>query len=476
MQYLGFDAFEKSINHIGDSLVFMAKDAGETVIIIASQNSAGKSGEQLGFTGTAKGSRIFRAPLIHENAQVLRTLFPFTSPVRGLKDSCSIGLGDRLGIAAPGHIKAVERRDIFPVFAQQSIRELNLTCRTYEDVLDAATFAVFREGYKKGFGADGDHLKTAEDVEYALSLGFSMITLDCSDHIKNDISANALPVPGDYKKKYLDTQFNIGEGITLSFNEAELQQCIAIYKDAINFAGNIYRRFFSTGRYKADFEISIDETISATTPLQHFFCARELLDAGVSFVTIAPRFCGEFQKGIDYRGDTAQFDIEIKIHAAIARHLGYKLSIHSGSDKFSVFSSIGRETRGLFHVKTAGTNWLQAMRVVSLADAFLYRQIHQYALSVFSDAAKYYHVTADLSQIPDISALNSDDLPRLFEIDDLRQLIHITYGFILNCKDQDGSFTFKDRLYKLWQDHEDDYAAALARHIGRHIDLLMSSL
>ena len=471
MQYLGFDVYEKSINRLESFTIFMAKDNDETVIIIAAQG--GESGKALGFKGSDIGDGKFRVKLIHENALVLRKLFPFTTPVRGLSRPKSFGLGDRLGIATSGHIDLFEKNNVFPIFAQQSIRELNLTGRCYEDVLDAVTFAVFREGYKKGFGADGDHLKTAEDVEYALSLGFSMITLDCSEHIKNDLSQENLPdLTEQSAGKYLNKIFNIEEGISLVFNEVELRQCIAIYDEVIKFTVDMYKRFFANGKYQADFEISIDETFLATSPLQHFFIARELLDAGVLFASIAPRFCGDFQKGIDYRGDIAQFTKEIKYHAAIARHLGYKLSIHSGSDKFSVFPSIGRETRGVFHIKTAGTNWLEAMRIVSIIDPFLYREIHNYALTVFSEAKKHYHVTTDLSNIPDISNVEDKDLPKLFENDDARQVIHITYGQILRAKNLDDSYVFKDRLYKLLNEHEGLYREALVKHIGKHLDLL----
>ena len=471
MQYMNFDAYEKSINNFESFTVFMAKDGNGKAIIIDSRE--GKSAEELGFTGVQLGNGKFRASLTHDNANILRKLFPFTAPRRGLINSRSFGVGDRLGIATPGHIDLVKDKDVFPVFAQQSVRELNLTNRSFEDVLDAASFAVFQEAYKKGFGADGDHLKTVKDVEYALSLGYSMITLDCSEHIKNDLSPLKAPaLAKQYSEKYLNRQFDIEDDIRLVFTETDLQQCVAIYADAITFAADIYKRFFSSGKYEADFEISIDETISVTTPLQHFFVARELLDSGVSFVTIAPRFCGEFQKGIDYIGNISQFESEIKIHAAIARRLGYKLSIHSGSDKFSVFPAIGRETRGLFHVKTAGTNWLEAMRVSAATDPSLYREVHAYALSAFGEAKKYYHVSTDLSKIPDLSGIRDEDLPGLFENTNARQLIHITYGLILSKKNPDGSFTFRDRLYKLWQDHEEEYRRALVKHIGKHFELL----
>jgi hypothetical protein len=469
MNYSGFDAYEKSINKTGgSSAVFFAK-LGDEDFIIAQGSAPGLEG----FKGEKLGDGTIKAPLTHENAEVLRKLLPFTAPSRVLTKDRSFGLGDRLGIATPGHIKLFEQYDAYPVFAQQSIRELNLTNRTYEDVLDAATFAVFRAGFKKGWGADGDHLKTVKDVEYALSLGFTMITLDCSDHIKNDVTdINAPALPKHYADKYLGKKFDIGEGVALEFTEGELKKIVAIYGEAIGFAVDMYNRFLKDGKYAADFEISIDETVSITTPLQHYFVARELIDAGVVFATMAPRFCGEFQKGIDYIGDLAQFEKEIKVHAVIARHFKYKLSIHSGSDKFSAFPSIGKETRGIFHVKTAGTNWLEAMRVAAAADPALYREVHKYALSAFAEAQQYYHVTTDLSKIPNVDNLTDAELPNIFNQNDARQLIHITYGLILSKKNADGSFAFKDKLYKLGKDNEQVYVDALVGHVGRHLEML----
>jgi len=462
MNYQGFDAYEKSINEKGAAIVFMAKEGGEDFLVVQGLNP--------GFEGEELPDRRLECPLSHKNAVVLREHFPFTAPSRVLGKERSFGVGDRLGIAAPGHIRLFEKYDAYPVLAQQSIRELNLTGRTYEDVLDTVTFAVFREGFKKEWGADGDHLKTTSDVEYALSLGFTMITLDCSEHINNNVTdENAPPLPQNYADKYLGKEFDIGEGVRLSFSEGELKKIVAVYGKAIAFAAGIYKKFFSDGKYNADFEISIDETSTPTTPLQHYFVARELIDAGVSFATMAPRFCGEFQKGIDYVGDLVQFEKEINVHAVIARHFKYKLSIHSGSDKFTVFPYIDKATRNIFHVKTAGTNWLEAMRVVAQGDPALYREAHKYALLAFDEARKYYHVTTDLSKIPDVDKLSDKELPGLFNQNDSRQLIHITYGLILTKKNPDGSFIFRDRLYKFWKNHEEDYAQALEKHIGKHL-------
>lgn len=94
--------------------------------------------------------------LSYENCVALREKFPFTLPTNHKGKKITIGLGDRLGLASPAHLHLVKGRDIFPVLAQQSMRELNLTGRTYKDVLSAASWAVFQEGYTKGFGADGD--------------------------------------------------------------------------------------------------------------------------------------------------------------------------------------------------------------------------------------------------------------------------------------------------------------------------------
>ena len=221
-----------------------------------------------------------------------------------------------------------------------------------------------------------------------------------------------------------------------------------------------------------NFEISIDETMSPTTPEQHYFVANELVRRGVRFATIAPRFCGEFQKGVDYIGDLKKFEHELYAHAAIARHFGYKLSIHSGSDKFSVFPIIGRLTQGNFHVKTAGTSWLEAMRVVAMTDAALYREIHAFALTAFSQATKYYRVTTDLAKIPSLDTLSDAELPELFEQNDARQLIHITYGLILSASNADGGSRFKQRLFSLWRAQAELYTKRLELHIGKHLELL----
>ena len=105
-------------------------------------------------------------------------------------------------------------------------------------------------------------------------------------------------------------------------------------------------------------------------------------------------------------------------------------------------------------------------------DPALYREVHAFALTAFDEATKYYHVTTDLKKIPPLAALNDGELPSLFEQNDARQLIHITYGSILNAKNAAGEYRFRKQLYQLWYDHCSLYEEHLERHIGKHLQLL----
>ena len=160
------------------------------------------------------------------------------------------------------------------------------------------------------------------------------------------------------------------------------------------------------------------------------------------------------------------FKAELKVHQAIAETFGYKLSVHSGSDKFSVFPIIGEVTGGHFHIKTSGTNWLEAMRLVAMEDPKLYRNIHKYALTVFAQAKAYYHVSANPAAVPDVDTLRDDQLPMLFDMTDSRQLIHITYGFILNHP------IFGPALKSLWTKEHQWYEALLKELLMKHMECL----
>lgn len=434
-----------------------------------------------------EGRQVKIAGLSAANAAVLRKSFSFMNPVAFGRNSFSLGLGDRLGLASPGHLHCLPGTKIRPVLAQQSIRELVLTGRTYEEVLDAAAWAVFQEGYHDGFGADGDHLKKPEEVKMALELGFSMITLDCSEKIDSTVAAlDAAGLHERYGKldasfrqsmeaAYLNKEFSVA-GYRIAFDPETLQRILLTYGATLAYIQEIYATFIKPQAKEIDFELSIDETTTPTTLAAHYFMAAEAAKSGVFLYSVAPRFCGEFQKGIDYIGDLAQFEQEFAAHAALADHFGYKISVHSGSDKFSVFPVVGQYTKGRLHVKTAGTNWLEALRVICRKDPALFREICDFAHESFPEATKLYHVTTDLGKIPATASMTDAQLERMLNEPDARQLLHITYGQILTGQAADGQYRFRDRLYAFWDRHEQDYSAVLEMHIGKHIKTLMAKL
>ena len=196
--------------------------------------------------------------------------------------------------------------------------------------------------------------------------------------------------------------------------------------------------------------------------MAHYFVSNELKIRGIRFVTVAPRFSGEFQKGIDYIGNLEALRQEIRIHSSIAKFFGYKLSLHSGSDKFSMFPILNEETGGRFHIKTAGTNWLEAARVIANVDPALFRKMYDIAAATFEENRKLYHVTPDLGTIPDIDSLKDGELSKLLDLTASRQVMHIGYGKILENED------VKKQLFHTLRERRQTYSDALYTHIGRH--------
>ena len=474
--------YPNSLHEKDGSVLFLIKGEREKKLI-AIGDASSVFRELEGSISSNDGFPMKVCDLSITNSHVIRKYFPYTRPVSLRKFRSTIGLGDRLGVASPGHIEVIQGYNAGPVLAQQSIRELTLTGRTFEDVLQDAVWAVFQEGYRDGFGADGDHLKSTEEVKLALDAGYTMITLDCSEHI-NDIAGLS---KGDVERMYMNMdkgtrerlemrflsgEFKLESGLRLMFSPESLRLNAVIYQKAVDFTVDIFHKVIKPCQREIDFEMSIDETVTPTDPLGHFFVALQLMEAGVDLYSVAPRFCGEFQKGIDYIGDLSQFHRELKAHQEIASHFGYKLSVHSGSDKFSVFPIMGEETKGRVHVKTAGTNWLEAVRVIIQADPGLYRELHAFALEHLDEAKRYYHVTLDTGRIPDLRGLKDEDRGGLMDHSDARQLIHITYGLILQEKDESGAYRFRDRIYRCLYENEGLYREFLKRHIGNHLKAL----
>ncbi|MEH7381604.1 tagaturonate epimerase family protein [Bacillus sp. JJ1533] len=470
--------YEKSLTHHDNVSLVMVRDHQQKWILAVGEGSLFNELE-----GDVIADHAKACPLTHENRLVLNRHFEYTVPRAFGTKIATMGLGDRLGLASPGHIETVRKHHVKPILAQQSIRELTLTNRTMNDVIDAASFAVFQEGYTGGFGADGDHLKEEEDIKMALSLGMSMLTLDCSDHIQNrvegltvdEISVEFDSLPEEtrnhYHNLYMNKEFDVN-GLDIVFDEKIVKKFALLYGNALDYMVHIHDTYIVNAGRDIDFEISIDETETVTSPAAHFFVANELKNRGVTVTSLAPRFCGEFQKGIDYIGDIEQFEKELREHALIAEYFGYKLSIHSGSDKFTAFPIIAKYTNGVLHVKTAGTNWLEAIRVIAKVNPDLYRRMHAYALEHLDEALKYYHITPDLSTIVPLDTVADADLPEYMNNNAARQVIHVTYGILLTAKDEEGNDLFKDEFFNTLNEREEEYRQGLVNHIGKHVELL----
>jgi hypothetical protein len=160
--------------------------------------------------------------------------------------------------------------------------------------------------------------------------------------------------------------------------------------------------------------------------------------------------------------DLDEFEAELAKHAAIARVLGpYKLSIHSGSDKFSIYPIIARLTEGLVHLKTAGTSYLEALRAVAQVAPALFREIVAFARERYEEDRVTYHVSAQLANVPAPDALSAADLPGLLEQFDARQVLHVTFGSVLD--------RFGDQLLATLREHEEVYHEMLQAHFRRHL-------
>ncbi|QSH40992.1 tagaturonate epimerase family protein [Lentisphaerota bacterium ZTH] len=469
--------YKKSVCKKDNAIVAMARDERQRFILVISEREDGIisefEGEQIGDAAIAR-----KCPLSEHNAKVLRKHFPWTAPVALHDRRTTVGCGDRLGLATAGHIAAVAKYEVAPVLAQQSMRELEMTGRTFRNVVDDATFMVFQTGYKNGFGADGNDLKTIPDIDNALAAGISMITLDLSgvtnaaaaewtqDEIDAEFGKFTASSRRHFEEEYFNKSFKIGDEI-LEIDAPNARRCAVIYCEALDFAAEVHEYLISRCRDQFDLEISITNTASATLPVQHLFIARELLGRNVEFTSLAPRFAGDFQKAVDFSGDTAQFDRQLKLHAAIAQACGrYKISIHSGSDKFTLYPAIGKMTDMHLHLKTAGTSWLEAVRVIAEKEPVLYRVMHKCALDNYQDMLQLYDVTADIGIIPDVDGMADEELRSLMDMNEARQLLHITYGPILN--DKAIRPLFFDAMHK----HEECYMDKLRKHFDKHLSLL----
>jgi len=379
----------------------------------------------------------------------------------------TFGFGDRLGLATPGHIAAVRAAggNFLPIFAQQSVRENSRTGRTPRQVIDDAQRAVDAAGWDLPWGADADHLKTVDDLPSFVEAGYTFFTVDPGEHVDNAADADSVDV---LKQKIVGRNWDelsalylnqSGQQLWGRFEAETLMRATVKYGKAIQHAAAMFSRL-SQIKDEFDFEVSVDETDSPTTPLEHFFIANELTRLGVRFTSLAPRFSGRFEKGVDYIGDLNTLDVELAKHAAVTMYFGtYKLSLHSGSDKFSVYPLIAKHWGERIHVKTAGTSYLEALRVLATHAPDLFLKIYALGRERYEIDKRTYHVSAQLDHLP-----TSDDLPALLNDFHARQMLHVTFGSALE--------QFGRELREALVRYETAYLEGLQAHFEKHLRLL----
>jgi tagaturonate epimerase len=377
----------------------------------------------------------------------------------------TFGFGDRLGLATPGHIAAVRDTKFAPIFAQQSVRENQRTGRTPQQVMDDARRAVEAAKWDLPWGGDADHLKALEDIPPFVEAGYTFFTVDPGEYVDN--TADSAPLEtlqkktaesnwGELSALYLDQQVDQPWG---RFEAGSLLRARVKYGKAIEHAASMFHRL-SQLKDGFDFEVSVDETDSPTTPLEHFYIASELTRLGVRFTSLAPRFIGRFEKGVDYIGDPDALDAELEKHAAVTNHFGtYKLSLHSGSDKFSVYPLVVKHWGERVHVKTAGTSYLEALRVLAVHETDLFLKIYSLGRECYEVDKRTYHVSASLESLPDTS-----DLPSVLNDFHAREVLHVTFGSAIG--------KFGAELKSALMQHEDAYYEGLRTHFEKHLNLL----
>ncbi len=458
----------------------LTRVAGQLLLAVLATGSRSVLQDFHGETSDAGKHALLVGPPDAHNAAALRASLDWLKP-RPLGLRTSAGMGDRLGLATPGHVRALRAAgaDIAPIFAQQSIREMTRTGRTPHQVMDDATWGVFSEGWREGMGADADHLKTTDDIDQCLGAGFTLYTVDPGAHVDNRAERAGLSELRELAARLPDEvrppssglrglQFRI-EHLSIAFDEPTLLRAAVKYGAAVSHVAAMYRHLEHAGGTRPfELEVSVDETDQPTTHAEHVYIGSELKRLGVKWVSLAPRFVGRFEKGVDYIGSVAAFEADVAGHAAIARHFGpYKLSLHSGSDKFSIYPVVARHTRGLAHIKTAGTSYLEALRVVAATHPDLFCEVYTFARARYETDRASYHVSAELGRAPEPASVS--DWPPLLDQFDAREILHVTFGSVLTAKAADGSFRFRDRLLSLLRRESDAYADGLRKHFVRHL-------
>lgn len=369
----------------------------------------------------------------------------------------SFGVGDRFAHQAKAQLAAFQLLEkegihVAPVW-NKSNREHTFIGSEPQSVFDAAQSAVMKLGWKHSWHVDADHINLKTVDRFMACSDF--FTIDVADSIGKPAAATDVKA-FLHRHPELVGVLNV-PGLTAPFTTtlADVERVASKYLLAVQDAGAIYRHIAAAkGENKIIAEVSMDETDLPQTPPELLIILALLADEKVRLQTIAPKFTGRFNKGVDYVGDLVQFEKEFNDDLAViafaVRQYGLpanlKLSVHSGSDKFSLYpiirKALARTGAGL-HIKTAGTSWLEEL--IGLAEAggdglALAKEIYAYALEHVDELCAPYASVIDIdrSRLPSSSVVNEwtgsqlasalRHIPGHPEFNaNMRQLLHVSF-------------------------------------------------
>jgi hypothetical protein len=369
----------------------------------------------------------------------------------------SFGIGDRFGHQAKAQLAALIKAKqqgfgITPVW-NKSQREHSIIGTNPADVRKEANDAVKACGWEGSYFVDADHIGLKNVAQFIDSSDF--FTLDVADFI--DKPAGESDIERFVKKhhKYVGSLEIAGIERPLEIDTEQVKAIAARFLYAIKQAGEIYRHI-EAAKDADNFitEISMDETDRPQTPVEMFFILAAIADQSIPAQTIAPKFTGRFNKGVDYVGDVTKFAKEFEEDIAIisfaVKEFGLpsnlKLSVHSGSDKFSIYRAINLALSKLdagVHIKTSGTTWLEELIGLAMAGADglnIAKEIYARSLSRIDELCRPYATVIDIDQtkLPasnDVAKWDGQEFALALRHDqsckdynpNFRQLLHIAY-------------------------------------------------
>lgn len=401
----------------------------------------------------------------------------------------SIGVGDRFGHSGKAQLQAVIQAkeqgvDVTPVW-NKSHREHTIIGTQPASVRAEADEAVKSLAFKSPYFVDADHIGLKNVDLFIDSSDF--FTIDVADFIGKGVSENKLNAFADKYGKYVPS-FEITEiDGPLTVTKEQLMQVGQKFLSAVEQAGKIYRHIESCKGDNAVIEVSMDETDTPQTPAELFFILGMMADEGIPAQTIAPRFVGRFNKGVDYVGDVEKFAVEFEQSVAVVNFAagqfglpsGIKLSLHSGSDKFAIYEPISKVLKKLgtgLHMKTAGTTWLE--EITALAEAGenglkIAKEVYSSAYERMDELCKPYAEVIDIKKerLPEPQEVNQLSGEQFSETlrhnadcqrynPDVRQLIHVGYKVVAEMRKR-----YTDAL----KGNEQPVSKAVQENIYRHV-------